>query len=34
MARVTPELVRMLGAPAVRHLADAGVATLRAGDSG
>jgi DNA-binding winged helix-turn-helix (wHTH) protein/Tfp pilus assembly protein PilF len=34
MARVTPELVRMLGAPAVRHLADSGVATLKAGDSG
>jgi DNA-binding winged helix-turn-helix (wHTH) protein/tetratricopeptide (TPR) repeat protein len=34
MARVTPELARMLGAPAVRHLADAGVATLKAGDSG
>jgi DNA-binding winged helix-turn-helix (wHTH) protein/Tfp pilus assembly protein PilF len=34
MARVTPELARMLGVPAVRHLADAGVATLRAGDSG
>ena len=34
MARVTPELARMLGAPAVRRLADAGVATLRAGDSG
>ena len=34
MARVTPELVRMLGAPAVRDLAAAGVATLKAGDSG
>ena len=34
MARVTPELVRMLGAPAVRHLAAAGVAPLKAGDSG
>ncbi len=34
MARVTPELARMLGAPAVRHLADSGVATLQAGDPG
>jgi DNA-binding winged helix-turn-helix (wHTH) protein/Tfp pilus assembly protein PilF len=34
MARVTPELARMLGAPAVRHLADSGVATLEAGGSG
>jgi len=34
MARVTPELARMLGAPAVRHLADAGVEMLRAGGSG
>ena len=34
MARVTPELARMLGAPAVRHLAAAGVAPLKAGDSG
>jgi len=34
MARVTPELVRMLGARAARDLAAAGVATLKAGDSG
>ncbi len=34
MSRVTPELARMLGAPAARHLADAGVATLEDGDSG
>jgi len=34
MARVTPELARMLGVPAVRHLAGAGVATLKAGDAG
>jgi hypothetical protein len=34
LARVTPELARMLGEPAVRDLADAGVATLRAGGSG
>ncbi|HET7065466.1 MAG TPA: winged helix-turn-helix domain-containing protein [Rudaea sp.] len=34
MARVTPELARMLGAPAVRHLADSGAAPLLAGDSG
>jgi len=34
LARVTPELVRLLGAPAVRRLAEAGVATLKTGDSG
>jgi DNA-binding winged helix-turn-helix (wHTH) protein/tetratricopeptide (TPR) repeat protein len=34
LARVTPELARMLGARAARHLADAGVATLKSGESG
>ncbi|HSE11636.1 MAG TPA: tetratricopeptide repeat protein, partial [Rudaea sp.] len=34
LARVTPELARMLGASAVRRLADAGAAEPKAGESG
>jgi tetratricopeptide (TPR) repeat protein len=34
LARVTPELARLLGASTVRRLADTAVATLKTGDSG
>lgn len=34
LARATPELARLLGAPAARKLADAGVAPLKASDPG